>query len=154
MIINSEEARAWLRLLLTPGVGPVSVRRLLAALGSPQAVCAASAATLGQLVPAREAQALAAPSDEATALFEDQWARTAAWLADRPHRHLVSLGDARYPVRWLDLADPPVDWRGSDTYIQRDGINQDFGVFDDPDAFYARHGAKGLRTTRLQQYRR
>ena len=105
MIINSEEARAWLRLLLTPGVGPVSVRRLLAALGSPQAVCAASAATLGQLVPAREAQALAAPSDEATALFEDQWARTAAWLADRPHRHLVSLGDARYPVRWLDLAD-------------------------------------------------
>jgi transglutaminase-like putative cysteine protease len=46
-----------------------------------------------------------------------------------------------YGVGTPDLADPPVDWRGSDTYIQRDGINQDFGVFDDPDAFYARHGA-------------
>ena len=82
MNMNSEEARAWLRLLLTPGVGPVSVRRLLAALGSPQAVGAASAATLCQLVPAREAQALAAPGDEARARFEDQWARTAGWLAD------------------------------------------------------------------------
>lgn len=108
MNMNSEEARAWLRLLLTPGVGPVSVRRLLAALGSPQAVCAASVATLGQLVPAREAQALAAPSDEAVALLEDQWTRTAAWLADGPLRHVLSLGDARYPARWLDLADPPL----------------------------------------------
>ena len=108
MNMNSEEARAWLRLLLTPGVGPVSVRRLLAALGSPQAVGAASAATLCQLVPAREAQALAAPGDEARARFEDQWARTAGWLAEGPHRHLLSLGDARYPRQWLDLSDPPL----------------------------------------------
>ena len=108
MNMNSEEARAWLRLLLTPGVGPVSVRRLLAALGSPQAVGAASAATLCQLVPAREAQALAVPGDEARARFEDQWARTAGWLAEGPHRHLLSLGDARYPRQWLDLSDPPL----------------------------------------------
>jgi hypothetical protein len=39
-----------------------------------------------------------------------------------------------------DLQNPAVDWCGSDTYIQRDGINHDFGVFDSPDAFYALHG--------------
>jgi hypothetical protein len=34
----------------------------------------------------------------------------------------------------------PVEWRGQDTFIQKDGIVDDFGTFDDPDAFYARHG--------------
>ncbi len=39
-----------------------------------------------------------------------------------------------------DLQNPPVVWQGTDTYIQKDGINRDFGVFDSPDEFYARHG--------------
>jgi hypothetical protein len=39
-----------------------------------------------------------------------------------------------------NLAEPAVAWRGQDTFIQRTGIRQDFGVFDDPDAFYAEHG--------------
>jgi hypothetical protein len=36
---------------------------------------------------------------------------------------------------------PPVEWKGESTYIQRDGINGDFGVFDSPDEFYEQHGA-------------
>lgn len=39
-----------------------------------------------------------------------------------------------------DLTRPAIDWRGEDTFIQRTGIRQDFGLFDDPDAFYAKHG--------------
>ncbi len=39
-----------------------------------------------------------------------------------------------------NLAEPGVEWRGQDTFIQRTGVRRDFGVFDDPDAFYARHG--------------
>ena len=43
---------------------------------------------------------------------------------------------------------PAVGWSGQDTYIQRTGINADFGVFASPDAFYAEHrqlrGIKGL----------
>jgi hypothetical protein len=40
-----------------------------------------------------------------------------------------------------------VDWCGTDTYIQSEGINHDFGVFETPDAFYAKHGAnlKGIK---------
>ncbi len=40
-----------------------------------------------------------------------------------------------------DLKNPQVDWTGGNTYIQKDGINRDFGVFDNPDSFYAKHGA-------------
>jgi transglutaminase superfamily protein len=42
---------------------------------------------------------------------------------------------------------PGVDWRETDTFVQKTGVNQDFGVFDDADAFYATHGVNltGLR---------
>jgi len=45
-----------------------------------------------------------------------------------------------YGAATPDLQRPAVEWRGGNTYIQKDGIDHDFGVFDDPDAFYARHG--------------
>lgn len=31
-------------------------------------------------------------------------------------------------------------WRGSDTFVQATGLVRDFGVFDDPDAFFAARG--------------
>lgn len=46
------------------------------------------------------------------------------------------------------LQSPKVEWSETDTYIQKSGINHDFGIFDDPDAFYAIHrqltGLRGL----------
>ncbi len=52
-----------------------------------------------------------------------------------------------YGVGTEDLADPPVDWAGTDTSIQATGVNRDFGVFDDPDTFYRAHGvnARGIK---------
>ncbi|MDP3713738.1 MAG: transglutaminase family protein [Mycobacteriales bacterium] len=52
-----------------------------------------------------------------------------------------------YAVGTDNLASPPVEWTGADTYIQATGINNDFGAYDDPDAFYAEHGTnlRGLR---------
>ncbi len=41
-----------------------------------------------------------------------------------------------YGVFTEDLQTPEIDWDESDTYIQKLGINQDFGVFDNPDDFY------------------
>lgn len=38
-----------------------------------------------------------------------------------------------------NLADPPIEWKLNNTFIQHKGINQDFGLFDTPDAFYAEH---------------
>lgn len=46
------------------------------------------------------------------------------------------------------LQSPDVAWRGASTYIQKTGINHDFGTFDNPDAFYENHrqlsGVKGV----------
>ncbi len=52
-----------------------------------------------------------------------------------------------YGVGTDNLADPPVAWCGTDTLIQATGIDQDFGVYDDPDSFYAAHGvnARGIK---------
>ncbi|HYW56617.1 MAG TPA: transglutaminase family protein [Polaromonas sp.] len=45
-----------------------------------------------------------------------------------------------YGAATPNLQSPAVEWRGADTYIQKDGINRDFGVFANPDSFYAQHG--------------
>lgn len=46
------------------------------------------------------------------------------------------------------LQAPRVEWSGQSTYIQKTGINHDFGVFDSPDDFYKEHrqlsGLRGL----------
>lgn len=47
-----------------------------------------------------------------------------------------------YGVATASLADPPVYWNGGDTYIQKDGITEDLGVYADPDAFFAVHGQR------------
>lgn len=38
-----------------------------------------------------------------------------------------------------NFENPEVEWDGGDTYIQKLGINQDFGLFDNPDEFYKKH---------------
>ncbi len=63
-----------------------------------------------------------------------------AYLAN-VQKHFLPKGKALcgYGVGTDNLAAPQVAWRGEDTYIQRTGINNDFGVFDTPDAFYQQH---------------
>lgn len=85
--------------------------------------------------------------------FEERWVNLEGFILDA--RYLASL-QRRFPGRQRfcgygaatpDLSAPRVEWQGQDTYIQKDGISDDFGVFDSPDAFYARHGSNlsGLR---------
>ncbi|MCL2048878.1 MAG: transglutaminase family protein [Defluviitaleaceae bacterium] len=44
-----------------------------------------------------------------------------------------------YAVATPDLQSPPVDWNECDTYIQKDGIIADLGVFDSPDELFGRY---------------
>lgn len=39
------------------------------------------------------------------------------------------------------LQNPDNEFDNSSTYIQAEGIADDFGIFDSPDAFYAQHGS-------------
>lgn len=64
-----------------------------------------------------------------------------AYLAQLQQRFAAHSGPfVGYGAATPDLQNPPVDWKGTDTYIQKDGINHDFGVYDSPDLFYAKHG--------------
>lgn len=46
-----------------------------------------------------------------------------------------------YAIGTQNIRSPAVEWRGADTYIQKTGINHDYGIFDSTDAFYAKHGS-------------
>jgi hypothetical protein len=48
-------------------------------------------------------------------------------------------GFCGYGVATERFQDPQIEWNGNDTYIQKEGINHDFGVFDSPDDFFAKH---------------
>lgn len=38
-----------------------------------------------------------------------------------------------------NFQNPQVEWNANDTYIQKDGINHDFGVFNSPDEFFGKY---------------
>ncbi len=101
--MNGEELAAWLRLLLTPGVGADSARKLLAAFGLPEAVFTQSGIALQAVVGHQRAQALLAEPED----FPDAWQRLQDWLAQGDDRHVLTLADPRFPAGLLEMADPP-----------------------------------------------
>ena len=44
-----------------------------------------------------------------------------------------------YGVAVSDFQNPVIDWNGNNTYIQSEGINQDFGVYNSPDELLVEH---------------
>ncbi|MFM6986273.1 MAG: DNA-processing protein DprA [Hydrogenophaga sp.] len=102
--MNPDDLSDWLRLLLTPGVGNDSARRLLAAFGAPQAIWQQSPATLRAVTTPRVAAALRCEPDG----FAEALARLQGWLAEGDDRHVITLGDAAYPAPLLQTQDPPL----------------------------------------------
>ena len=47
-----------------------------------------------------------------------------------------------YGIYTDNFGNPPIEWNLNNTFIQNKGINQDFGLFDTPDDFYANHQQK------------
>jgi hypothetical protein len=80
--------------------------------------------------------------------YEGRWVNLEGFIIDR--RYLNSV-QGRFPtaegafcgfaIATKNLKKPPIEWEGTDTYIQNEGINHDYGVFDTPDDFYDQHGA-------------
>ena len=103
--MDREELAAWLRLELTPGVGNTTARRLLAALGLPQQVFAASWQALEQVASYQQCSALQQLPPALPDLLETTW----QWLQDNPlQRRIMTLGDASYPASLLQMEDPPL----------------------------------------------
>lgn len=79
--------------------------------------------------------------------YEDKWVDLEGFILDQSYLSSVQKkesnrngpfqGDA---IATTCLTKPKVEWKGQSTYIQKEGIHDDFGVFDNPDAFYVKHG--------------
>jgi DNA processing protein len=102
--MDATECAAWLRLSLTPDVGPRTARALLGVFGLPAAIFEAGAASLTRYVPQALAQTLAAPPDPSIA-HAIRFAE--AWLSASDKHALITLADAEYPRALLATHDPP-----------------------------------------------
>src|SRR5882672_2289682 len=102
--MDDAERSAWLRLTLTPGVGPRTAQALLQAIGLPTVVFAAGRNALLRVVPEGLARTLAAAPDDPVA---SAMATTEAWLAGDPSHALITLADRDYPQSLLSIIDPP-----------------------------------------------
>ncbi|MCW2312247.1 DNA-processing protein DprA [Rhodoferax antarcticus] len=106
--MQRDELAAWLRLTLTPGVGNISARKLLATFGLPQAIFDQPTAALKQVVNSTQVQALCTEPQELAALVDLTWVWLQQSPANGPRRQIATLGDPLYPQALLNLDDPPL----------------------------------------------
>lgn len=102
-----DEAAAWLRLLITPGVGRTTARRLLARAGSAQGIWELPQGVWRECATEAQTNALAVLPER----WEQQLEATARWLAQPAPgiaHAMVPLGHAQYPDSLLQTQDPPL----------------------------------------------
>ncbi len=99
-----EEARAWLRLLLTPGLGRDKARRLLAAFGTAEGVWTQAHSAWKTVLGPQAAAAMHTPPEGLDAAVE----QLLTWLDGGPDRHWLPLGHSAYPAELLATEDPPL----------------------------------------------
>ncbi|GAB5412833.1 transglutaminase family protein [Congregibacter brevis] len=86
--------------------------------------------------------------------FEGRWLQLEGFILDSA---VVESLQRQFPERSAlcaygagtdNLQNPGLSWEGTSTFVQSTGINQDFGLYDAPDDFYASHrqltGLKGF----------
>ncbi|MFD2367507.1 DNA-processing protein DprA [Pseudoduganella sp. GCM10020061] len=95
---------SWLRLALTPGVGPRTAAALTERFGAPASIFNASHAALAELAGARIARALLAPLPPVLSATRD----AALDWAGAPGNAILTPGHAAYPYALRQLPDPPV----------------------------------------------
>ncbi len=78
--------------------------------------------------------------------LEGAWYELEGFILDKPY--LESLQAANpgctgafcgYGVAVVDLRHPVIDFNRNNTYIQSEGINRDYGVYESPDCFLREH---------------
>ena len=95
-----QETLAWLRLGLIAELTPSGLRKLLAALSTPEDICAADRAALARVVPDDVAAAIVRGPDP------ERLNTAQRWLED-PANQIVTLADNAYPRLLLEISDPP-----------------------------------------------
>lgn len=83
--------------------------------------------------------------------FNERWINLEGYIIDRTYLRSIQQRETAvvaqkkafcgYGIATPCLAAPSIDWQGKDTYIQKEGIAEDFGLFDTPDQFYNQSGS-------------
>ncbi|ERI91380.1 hypothetical protein HMPREF1982_03339 [Clostridiales bacterium oral taxon 876 str. F0540] len=78
--------------------------------------------------------------------FEEHWYNLEGFILDREYLKKLQekFSDCKasfcgYGAATNNFQNPQIDWCRNDTYIQKEGINHDFGVFCSPDEFFEKH---------------
>ncbi|MBW3695278.1 transglutaminase family protein [Vibrio sp. T187] len=78
----------------------------------------------------------------------EAWVNLEGYIIDRSYLKQVqarfadsSEAFSGYGIATKCLKKPQIDWNGQDTYIQSDGIADDYGVYEQPDSFYQEYGS-------------
>lgn len=101
---SANELRAWLKLTMTPQLGPAQAMQLLSEFGLPQQILDHSLSQLSRHVSTEIAQALKANPDEQTAQLIEH---TLQW-AQAEDQHLITIADELYPKKLYNLHQPPL----------------------------------------------
>ncbi|MGL5086007.1 MAG: transglutaminase-like domain-containing protein [Clostridium sp.] len=79
-------------------------------------------------------------------LYNDIWYELEAFILDKKYLNkLQKLNNdcdgifCGFGVAVKDFQNPTIEWNVNNTYIQSEGINQDFGVYDSPDKLLKEH---------------
>lgn len=79
--------------------------------------------------------------------LEDKWYELEAFILDKKYlNQLQSINSTcrgsfcGFGCAVKDFKNPVIDFDRNNTYIQSEGINQDFGVYDSPDELLSEHG--------------
>ena len=74
------------------------------------------------------------------------WYELEAFILDKPYLEKLQIANkdctgafCGYGVAVRDLHHPVIDFNRNNTYIQSEGINQDFGIYDSPDELLREH---------------
>ena len=106
--MDRDELGDWLRLTLTPGAGPATARKLLAAFGLPIQLFRQPRSALAQVVGESLADRLLTQPPELTDALERTWQWLCEPREDGAQAAVLTLGDAGYPAALLDIDDPPL----------------------------------------------
>lgn len=78
--------------------------------------------------------------------FEEKWYELEAFIIDKTYLESLQKKNSScegafcgYGVAVTDFKNPVIDFNRNNTYIQSEGINQDFGIYDSPDELLKEH---------------
>ena len=92
---------------------------------------------------------------------EGRWINLEGFILDKTYLNAIKSkfpeekeSFCGYGVATKCLSDPQVDWQGKDTYIQKEGIHDDYGIYNSPDDFYKKYGTNlsGIKKWLYQKF--